>query len=276
MICFYHSADLDGHCSGAIVKHAYKDKDCELYGINYGEEFPWDKIKDQEVIMVDFSLQPFSEMIKLKNQSKFLIWIDHHESAIKDSKNCEIDGVRDVKKAACELTWEYFNKYKEMPRIVKLLGRYDVWDHEYNDDILPLQYGIKTIDTDPKECERWEYWLDGYFPEFFLEKGNNVLEYLKKDEEKYAKACAFETDLEGYNCIAINRLFTNSKMFDSVWDEKLHDIMITFGWKNNSWTVSLYTTKEDIDVSVIAKKMGGGGHKQAAGFQCEELPFELK
>ena len=40
--CFYHLADLDGHCSGAIVKYKYPD--AELFGINYGQAFPYDKI----------------------------------------------------------------------------------------------------------------------------------------------------------------------------------------------------------------------------------------
>jgi phosphoesterase RecJ-like protein len=34
--------------------------------------------------------------------------------------------------------------------------------------------------------------------------------------------------------------------------------------------ISLRTTAEDIDVSVIARKSGGGGHRQAAGFSSEE------
>ena len=38
-ICFYHKADLDGVCSAAIVKHFVPE--CELYGIDYGDEFPW-------------------------------------------------------------------------------------------------------------------------------------------------------------------------------------------------------------------------------------------
>jgi uncharacterized protein len=28
-----------------------------------------------------------------------------------------------------------------------------------------------------------------------------------------------------------------------------------------------------VDVSKIAVKYGGGGHKAASGFQCKELPF---
>jgi len=31
-----------------------------------------------------------------------------------------------------------------------------------------------------------------------------------------------------------------------------------------------------IDCGAIAKTFGGGGHKKAAGFQCGELPFELR
>jgi len=53
MKCFYHSSDLDGHCSGAIVKQEYAD--CEMIGIDYGNKFPWDSIEIREtVFMVDF------------------------------------------------------------------------------------------------------------------------------------------------------------------------------------------------------------------------------
>jgi nanoRNase/pAp phosphatase (c-di-AMP/oligoRNAs hydrolase) len=38
--------------------------------------------------------------------------------------------------------------------------------------------------------------------------------------------------------------------------------------------ISLRTGKNsDIDVSEIAEKFGGGGHRRAAGFHCLELPL---
>jgi len=61
--------------------------------------------------MVDFSLQPFEEMIKLfKIFNDKFIWIDHHISAINDelTSNIKIKGIRKVGEAACELTWQYF------------------------------------------------------------------------------------------------------------------------------------------------------------------------
>jgi nanoRNase/pAp phosphatase (c-di-AMP/oligoRNAs hydrolase) len=52
--------------------------------------------------------------------------------------------------------------------------------------------------------------------------------------------------------------------------------MLVFGFTNGNWTVSMYTDKPDINVGLIAKKYGGGGHVGASGFQCiGELPFEL-
>jgi nanoRNase/pAp phosphatase (c-di-AMP/oligoRNAs hydrolase) len=43
--------------------------------------------------------------------------------------------------------------------------------------------------------------------------------------------------------------------------------------KNNipEITFSIYTTRKDRDASVVAKAMGGGGHKGAAGFICSPI-----
>ena len=104
MKCFYHSADLDGHCSGAIIKRKYPE--CEMIGINYGQDFPWRSIeaKDQ-VFMVDFSLQPFTDMIRLQGMCN-LTWVDHHQTAISDARkhNFTPDGRLAIGMAGCELT----------------------------------------------------------------------------------------------------------------------------------------------------------------------------
>ena len=58
MKCFYHSADLDGHCSGAIV-YLYgriNDQDVEMYGVDYSDKVSRDDIKTgDEICIVDFA-----------------------------------------------------------------------------------------------------------------------------------------------------------------------------------------------------------------------------
>lgn len=276
MLCVYHSADLDGHCSGAIVGRHFKG-DCEFLGMDYGKEFDWHKLNEHDkIVMVDFSLPP-DEMSKihawsLEKSWREFIWIDHHKTAIEAIDNT-IKGSREIGCAACELAWEYFNR-EAIPETVRLLGRYDVWDHE-DPKVLPFQFGARLYVTAPeRNLDFWENWFCS-FPQKVLDEGITVLRYIKQDNAKYVSACAFETELKGHRCIAVNKALANSQTFDSIWDEDKYDVMLTFSRKKGFWTISLYTTKDSVDVSAIAKELGGGGHKNAAGFTCDVLPFSL-
>lgn len=166
-ICFYHSGDLDGKCSAAIVRRKFPD--CELYGINYGELFPMGDIIGREVIMVDFSL-PWPLMQEMAQKASHLIWIDHHQTAIDEFGKQELpyNGTRVfpvlcIGVAACELCWEYFFPEKEMPVSVYLLGRYDVWNHKSDNRILPFQYGMRQDNWNPEDIRAWQSLLDDTF-----------------------------------------------------------------------------------------------------------------
>lgn len=291
MKCFYHSADLDGHCSGAIIKMVYPD--CEMIGINYGDEFPWESIPigcGEKVFMVDFSLQPFPNMVRLNIHADPLIWIDHHKSAIEESiewqhsVNGGILGIQQSGTGACQLVWEYFgDKWPTgynlnqglIPTFIKLLAEYDVWNHT-DPRTLPFQWGMRQYDTFPENQDFWYELLDVERVHKITEEGDLIFRYQQVENEKYVQACAFETELDGLKCIAVNKMLTNSQLFNSVWNPQKYDMMLTFGFRKGKWTVSLYSTREDIDVSAIAKARGGGGHKGASGFQCKELPFILE
>jgi len=278
---FYHSADLDGHCSGAICKLKYPL--AEMHKINYGDKFPWDKVAHkEEVFMVDFSLQPFEDMIKLNKLADFT-WIDHHKTSIADytASGITINGRTVEGKAGCELTWEYLFPDKEMPVIVHLLGRYDVWDHE-DERVLPIQHRLKLGNTIPDTESTMNNWRrlfelyedSGEFLEM-LRDGKLLGKYIDKDNEMYARNGMFYTNLDGFIAIAVNRTIANSKLF-SCFSDLHYDIMVAFGWRKGKWSVHLYTDKPYIDVSAIAKNYGGGGHRAAAGFQTGRLPFELR
>jgi len=284
---YFHSADLDGHCSGAIAYHYLLNnkhispEEIMLKPINYGKPFKYDEISTNDVVyMLDFAIQPNADMKKLNSMCN-LIWIDHHKTAIDALEGYHIKGIRDSNKAACELTWGWFYQYSSEENYgVSLLGRYDVWDKEstlgWEDNITPLQYGARTYDTFPSNQPFWgEFLFTEGFVDKLLEHGRLIKIYQDKSDAMYVKGYAFETEFMGYKCLALNRGGTSSKIFDSIWDETKHDIMMPFSvLPAGGWTVSLYTTK-DIDCSALAKKFGGGGHKQASGFQVDVLPFKL-
>ncbi len=273
MICLYHSKDLDGKCSGAIIKDRYPE--CEIMGIDYGDRMPEIK-KDEHVCMVDFSLQPWELMQELADTCH-LVWIDHRVTAIGDYKAHGLDAAvyAEVGKAACEQTWDYLHPCLQVPDIVRALGRYDVWDHA-DPNTMPIQYGMRMRDTDPSD-PIWQrvFSNDVALKLDLIRQGNTIITYQERHNAEYVRQCAFETQLMGHRCIAANAMLSNSQLFDSIWDPDKHDVMIAFGWREGEWHVGVYTTKDDVDVSGIAKYFGGGGHAQAAGFRCPELPFNI-
>jgi len=83
MKCFYHKSDLDGHCSGAIIKQVHPE--CEMIGVGYNNTIlPADIKSNERIFVVDFSF-PREVMGELHGATR-LTWIDHHESAI---RKCE-------------------------------------------------------------------------------------------------------------------------------------------------------------------------------------------
>jgi hypothetical protein len=81
MICVYRD-NLDGRCSATLVLQ--KHPDCKLQEIDYGQKFPFGKIKPNEaVFLVDYSPADTKEFYKLLQITKDVIWIDHNASAIK-------------------------------------------------------------------------------------------------------------------------------------------------------------------------------------------------
>ncbi len=289
-IAFYHSADFDGKCSAAIIKRKFPN--CQMIGIDYGDEFPWDIINEPlniamttNITMVDFSL-PMEDMFKLaRGYGINLTWIDHHKSAISEfhaearSMDYFKQTVLNDERAACELTWMYYHPGTVMPAFIELLGRYDRWDDgnkaTWNNQILPFQYGLRMVPDTSPHAQIWEDLSNHCETRISLtEHGKTILRYRDQENSNYIKVHGFETTLMGYKAIALNRGLANSSFFDGVYNEQDYDIMIAFSWIKNRWKVSLYSTKECVDVSEIAKVFNGGGHAQAAGFICSTLPFK--
>ena len=95
-------------------------------------------------------------------------------------------------------------------------------------------------------------------------QGNIILAYQTSENNRYANMHAFEEEFHDLKAICINGI-GSSALFDSVIKPE-HELMILFSYMKDHWTFTIYTNKDYVDCSVIAKLYGGGGHKNAAGF----------
>ena len=294
MKCFYHSADLDGHCAGEIVRRRYPD--CQMIGIDYYDAIDLGQIAPEEtVFMVDFSARE-EVMRHIAGRAK-LIWIDHHKTAMDMATSAGltwIDGLRRIGTGACALVHEFLYPGTPVPKFIRLLAAYDVWDHS-DAECLPLQYGVRLErDTRPGASIWNVLWSGKPLVGQIIASGRTALAYEDQHSAAYARTYAFDVEWEGLRWVALNRLMCSSRAFDAVNAPGKYDGLILFGWKPGrmeittdshqipvshwragAWKVSLYAASQDIDASAIAKRYGGGGHAGAAGFSCAELPFPL-
>lgn len=255
-VCIYHSIDLDGWMSAAIVKHWFKENNkgfikdtddsfCDFIGYNYGQPIP-DLSEYDKVIMCDISF-PKEDMLKicLAKELNF-IWLDHHQ--IQDIWNYMSnnrpngeylpEGIRNDKFAACELTWKYFFPNEPMPEIVRLLGRYDCFGHKGTDEeqkVLEFQYGARSCINNYNQCYDWllesinyqntESWNSShqYSPEAEIyELGKAIYKYLCT-EAKQAYKNGFEiklveeiTDHIGKNIVNRKFICINKERFNPI------------------------------------------------------------
>lgn len=229
-----------------------------------------------------------------------LIWIDHHKSSI-DSLPKEMIGYRIDGVAACRLAWQWFfnpmgpmnpnlqepdyhlptdvqfkNREVSEPLAVRLAGEYDVWDHRDNDADVAFQFGL-----DSQESINWPHILredgsgDGSVGGIVYDGRAAMRCYAKRDAD-IMEHRSFLADFEGLRFLALNTARCNSKTFEARDREETgHDALMAFYWTGKEWSVSMYHAahRKDLDLSEIAKKHGGGGHRGACGFRAKSGDF---
>ena len=281
MIGIHHSKDFDGWCSGAILLKKFPE--IELIGWDYGDPIPdIERMRGQNVIMIDISF-PMDKMLEMARITERTIWIDHHISANKDfMQSClenpdlgKIIYVYEDGIAACEIGWKYFYPAHHIPFAVQLLSMYDTWRHDrvhdWEQEILPFQFYMRAMSNCPQNFPH--HMLDGSFGWDEIEKcihtGKAILKYVEAQDTINSTKYTFEADFMGKKAICLNTTAFSSNTVQSVYDPSVHDLMLGFHFNGRHWAVSLRSAKQDVDVSVLAKQRGGGGHKAAAGFEAK-------
>lgn len=273
--CLYHN-DADGRASAAIVQRALGDE-IVLREINYGDAIPWRKIETAErVVIVDFSLS--SEDMQQIAKTKELIWIDHHQSALDElgGVSMEWDGARDTSEAACVLTWRYFYPQEEVPKAIVLIGDRDIWRWAEK-DTGAFNEGLFQKYSQPDNRKLWDALLDddAQTVKRIIDQGEVLLEArlrrIRGEVNNYSYAAMFE----GYRTLVINR----SGNGDLGARMRELGYQVAYCYVDNVQNgelktfVSLYS--DEVDVSKIARKFGGGGHPGASGFNFKrgKTPF---
>lgn len=277
ILCVYHIADHDGKGSGAVVRSVFPET--EFLGLNHDMDIPFEKIEQYDkIIICDFAL-PIDYMFEL-NERKNLLWIDHHVSVIEEYEKKvregrkEIKGLRKVGTAAMELCWQYFYPQKEVPLGIVLLAKNDLFDLS-DPRVRPFEYAMQSMGINTPKDEIWQKLFNGEIDiDKMVDDGKRILSWINVRNYRLVRGMAFEGEIDGLKCICANMPQGYSSFFDSVPEREKYDVMINFYMnKKRKWNLSFYAAKDNVDVSKLAIKFGGGGHKGAAGASAlDKLP----
>lgn len=307
-IVIHHSADFDGLFCREIARKFFGEH-ATYIGWDYGQPVP-DVPPDSALFMLDISVEGLMDY-------PGLVWIDHHKSAMEKWDSHRIKGMRIDGVAACRLAWQYFflgddhacltkadfvNRDVDEPLAVRLAGEYDVWDkrdpraelfqHGLRSGPLGHQWPVLLAKDRKLTISEIEAAMDTGYPVTLepdgttapaivcaLLKNGEALQYAKREENKgIIESYGFDMDFEGLHFLACNHARFNSHLFTAGIKPE-HDALLGFNWDGKKWRVSLYHApgKEHHDLSLIAVKYGGGGHKGACGFKLDNLsPLRLE
>ena len=301
-ICIYHGGCADGFTAAWAVWRYFQGKeDIEFYPGVYQDPPP--DVKNRHVIMVDFSYKrPVLEAIA--RDARSLLVLDHHKSAEADLvglgvdlrtfkgdlgwerhlQNCGQDYCEnaptsvyqcfDMERSGAGLTWDFFHAGKPRPALVDYVEDRDLWrfkmqcSREINAYIFAHQYGFAEWDELAADIDAG--------PEQIAWRGAAIEKKHHKDVAELVSEMRREMIIGGHLVPVANLPKTLTSDAGSLLCGPAGDITAPLFaacyWDTMDGRVFSLRSRGDFDVSEIAKRYGGGGHKNAAGFR---VPFAL-
>ncbi|PIR89430.1 MAG: hypothetical protein COU07_00830 [Candidatus Harrisonbacteria bacterium CG10_big_fil_rev_8_21_14_0_10_40_38] len=191
--------------------------------------------------------------------------IDHHVSVKEEIKKAP-NHVYGEKNSGSVLAWQYFHPNKKAPWLLRYVEAGDLWDFS-----LPNSNEVRVaIETNPMEFKKWNRMQteieNPQKRKTYIIQGKAILTYRDSEVNELAKNA--DVGIFDKRKIWIVNSATERSKTGAVLAAKKFHIALIWNRVGNQIRVSLRSDSH-VDVSKIAQKYGGGGHKQAAGFTLD-------
>jgi uncharacterized protein len=252
----YHADCPDGFCAAFLALRRFPE--ARLLPATHGAPPPYGDVRDQHVLVVDFSWKrPVVEALHDEAASLFII--DHHKTAESELAGLDYTAF-DLKRSGATLTWDLLFPSKPRPWYVPY-----VEDRDLARYVLPHSKAISAyIMALPQTVEAWAR-LDVLAPDFVRQSGEAIRLHIEHYVEKVVAERQMGR-LAGYSAAVVNAAYPNiSDVAGALCDHA----EIGCGWfeRHDGLVQFSLRSRDGLDVSLIAQSYGGGGHKNAAGFQ---------
>lgn len=272
IVIIYHN-DQDGFGGAWAAWKKFKNK-ASYFPMRYNISLP-EGIKDKEVYFIDFYPNERDVAEKIFKENKKVVVIDHHESQIENEREFSTEFVYSNNNSGCVLAWDYFHSEKATPKLLRHVEDMDLWKFK----VKFTREVIAALDTYEMNFKSWDKIVKDFekagAAKKYIEEGKAIIKYQNTLIKKLASR-GTECTIDGQKAFAVNSPILESEIGHFINDtRKVIGIVWSYG-KNEIIGVSLRSRK-DTNVSKVAQKFGGGGHKQASGFRGKvEFKFPWK
>jgi len=260
-LCIYHGNCADGFGAAWVVRRKFGD-DVEFHAGTYQESPP--DTEGRDVIMVDFSykLPVMTEMLERAASIKV---IDHHKTAQAELEPLVGAGnfslIFSLDHSGAMLTWNHYFPDVPAPSLIAHIEDRDLWKFKL-EGTREIQANVFSY---PYDFEVWDDLMKAD-PKTLAVAGEAIERKHFKDIDELVTASVRRMTIGGHNVPVANLPYTLSSDAGHKMG-KGEPFAACYMDGPNGRTFSLRSSPEGVDVSEVAKKYGGGGHKNAAGFK---------
>lgn len=250
----YHGQCADGFGGAWAAWRALGDA-AEYLPLNHGDPPP-ELPAAASAVMVDFAY-PRDVILAMKERVGALTILDHHTTA--QEALAGLDFARfDMDKSGAILAWEYWHPGAPAPDLLRYVQDRDLWRFE-----LPNSQEVSAaLASYPHDFAVWDRLEVGEL----AREGTAILRFRRLAVEAICTHARL-SDVGGHTVPIVNTANFQSdvgelllrQFAEAPFAAAYHDD--GRGWRR--WSLR---SRGDFDVSAVAQRFGGGGHKAAAGF----------
>lgn len=291
-ICIFHGNCDDGFGAAWAIRSRWPD--CEFVPGHYGKPLP--NTARKHVLFVDFSAKR-AEIDAMAQEAISIVILDHHKTAeaelapfnvtmcgtaILDPANlwhmfCDLDELGrppivawfDMNQSGAALAWQFANGAHRdrdpLPRMIQYIEDRDLWRFAFGSSTHEFSAALRTYPMD------FAVWDDiAADTGALLAEGRTVLRAHNVNVYKLV-AQAYQDQVCGFIVPVVNAPYHYASDVAHALLLAYPDAPFAGSWFRRpdgfvQWSLRSEDRRED--VSEIAKRMGGGGHRNAAGFQA--------
>lgn len=269
VVCFYHKDCFDGTAAAYAV--SCRHPEAMFIAIQYGDAIDIPALSGKDVVVVDFSF-PWEATVQIIAVARSFTVLDHHVTFSPIAKQLlteyeqdpRVTVVYDPTRSGALIAWQHYMS-QPAPELIRIISDRDLWkfDFPYTRAVMAV-VGLYSYDIESYRELFREY---GRVP--FAIRGNTILEKIDQDVDNVIRSSLRIVTIEDLTFPLINcpyflasdslaKLAKRHPFAVSYYDSSDHRI---FSIRSDASAV------EDVDVSLIAKRFGGGGHRHAAGWR---------